>query len=59
MSYILSVFLLQRVDIKKALEKPKSWIIIHSIVKKEKKSIVLDAINTCQMPVIMIPLTQI
>lgn len=33
MSYILPVFLAQRVDIKEALGKPKSWVIIHSTVK--------------------------
>lgn len=37
MPYILPVFLAQRVDIKEPLRKLKSWIIIHSTVKKEKK----------------------
>ena len=54
MSYILPVFLAQRIDIKEPLRKPKSWIIIHSIVKKSIS--VLDAINTCWMPVIMNPI---
>ena len=46
MSYSLLVFLAQRVDIKEPLGKLKSWIIIHSTVKK-KKIYVLDAIITC------------
>lgn len=44
------------VDIKEPLRKPESQIIIHSTVKKSICA--LDAISTCRMPDIMIPLNQ-
>lgn len=44
------------VDIKEPLRKPESYIIIHSTVKKSICA--LDAISTCRMPDIMIPLNQ-
>lgn len=44
------------VDIKEPLRKPESQFIIHSTVKKSICA--LDAISTCRMPDIMIPLNQ-